>query len=403
METGPGSREDGRSVLENHIRVEPVTPVIGAEVSGVDLSAPLAPAAVDAIRAALMKHQVLFFRDQQLTWPQHKAFGRRFGDLHVHPAAPKDAEHPEILVVHADGDSKFVSGELWHSDVSCDVDPPMGSILRVEQAPPSGGDTLFASMYAAWEALSDRMQRLLEELTAVTRAAVLHCRYGGDNLRDGALPVGRAPRGATIRDGRSALYVNEGFTTGFKELKRAESDALLAFLVRHCASPELQCRFRWRADSVAFWDNRCTQHHAVWDYYPEVRHGYRVTIQGDRPFYAPAARAGQASAEWRQSPQTWVGARAPRRHRRALALLPLDAHLERRAHMSGTEWARRVATRSGAWSGGAGRRRAWTASSMPLERRRRTAINGSSDTISRPGQSAARDGGAAVGDDAGGG
>ena len=298
METGLGAREDGRSVLENHIRVEPVTPVIGAEVSGVDLGAPLAPDAVDAIRTALMKHLVLFFRDQRLTWPEHKAFGRLFGDLHVHPAAPKDAEHPEILVVHADGDSKFVSGELWHSDVSCDVDPPMGSILRVEQAPPSGGDTLFASMYAAWEALSDRMQRLLEELTAVHEGRQYYIgRYGGDNLRDGVYPSAEHPAVRTHPEtGRSALYVNQGFTTGFKELKRAESDALLAFLVRHCSAPEFQCRFRWRADSVAFWDNRCTQHHAVWDYYPEVRHGYRVTIQGDRPFYAPGARAGQATA-----------------------------------------------------------------------------------------------------------
>ena len=97
--------------------------------------------------------------------------------------------------------------------------------------------------------------------------------------------------------GRPALYVNEGFTTGFKELKRAESDALLAFLVRHCAAPEFQCRFRWRADSIAFWDNRCTQHHAVWDYYPETRHGYRVTIQGDRPFYAPAGTGAGGGAD----------------------------------------------------------------------------------------------------------
>ena len=296
-DSSPG--KDGRSVLENHIRVEPVSPVIGAEVSGVDLSQPLAPDAVAAIRGALMTHLVLFFRDQELTWPQHKAFGRRFGDLHVHPAAPKDAEHPEILVVHADGDSKFVSGELWHSDVSCDVDPPLGSILRVEQVPPSGGDTLFASMYAAWEALSDRMQRLLGELTAVHEGRQYYIgRYGGENLRDGAYPLAEHPAVRTHPEtGRSALYVNEGFTTGFKELKRAESDALLAFLVRHCAVPEFHCRLRWQANSVAFWDNRCTQHHAVWDYFPETRHGYRVTIQGDRPFYAPAVRAGQASAQ----------------------------------------------------------------------------------------------------------
>lgn len=295
--TGFESREGRKAALRNHIQVEPVSPVIGAEVSGVDLGRPLAPDVVAELRAALLTHLVLFFRDQPLTWPRHKALGRCFGDLHVHPVAPKDAEHPEILVVHADEKAKFVAGELWHSDVSCDVDPPMGSILRVEQAPSSGGDTLFASMYAAWDALSDRLQRLLGELTAVHEGRQYYVgRYGGGHLRDGDYPSAEHPAVRTHPEtGRPALYVNEGFTTGFKELKRAESDALLAFLVRHCEAPEFQCRFRWRADSVAFWDNRCTQHHAVWDYFPETRHGYRVTIRGDRPYYAPGAGAGQGA------------------------------------------------------------------------------------------------------------
>ena len=300
MKDGFESREGRKAALRNHIQVEPVSPVIGAEVSGVDLGRPLAPDVVAELRAALLTHLVLFFRDQPLTWPRHKALGRCFGDLHVHPAAPKDAEHPEILVVHADEKAKFVAGQLWHSDVSCDVDPPMGSILRVEQAPSSGGDTLFASMYAAWEALSDRLQRLLGELTAVHEGRQYYVgRYGGGHLRDGDYPSAEHPAVRTHPEtGRPALYVNEGFTTGFKELKRAESDALLAFLVRHCEAPEFQCRFRWRADSVAFWDNRCTQHHAVWDYFPETRHGYRVTIRGDRPYYAPGAGhgTGQESA-----------------------------------------------------------------------------------------------------------
>ncbi len=283
---------------DSSIRVEPMSPVIGAEISGVDLSAPMTPDVFEALHAALLMHLVLFFRDQALSFSQHMALGRHFGDLHIHPAAPKDADYPEILVVHADGTVKFVAGDVWHSDVSCDVEPPMGSILRIEQVPTSGGDTLFASMYAAYAALSDRIQRLLGELTAVHDGQQYYVgRYGGGNLRDGAYPAAELPAVRTHPvTGRQALYVNAGFTTRFKELKQAESDALLSFLLRHCAAPEFQCRFGWRQNSVAFWDNRCTQHLAIWDYYPQTRHGYRVTIKGDRPFYKAAPAAGPKPA-----------------------------------------------------------------------------------------------------------
>ena len=277
-------------MTDSPLRVDPISPVIGAEISGVDLSTPLTPEVVETLHQALMTHLVLFFRDQALSFEQHKAFGRHFGDLHIHPAAPKDGDHPEILVVHGDATVKFVAGELWHSDVSCDVEPPLGSILRIEQVPTSGGDTLFASMYAAYEALSGRLQRFLGELTAVHDGQQYYVgRYDARDLRDGAYPSAEHPAIRTHPvTGRQALYVNEVFTTGFKELKQAESNALLAFVLKHCAAPEFQCRFRWRQNSMAFWDNRCTQHHAIWDYYPQTRHGYRVTIKGDRPFYAEA-------------------------------------------------------------------------------------------------------------------
>ena len=269
------------------IHVTPVSPVIGAEISGVDLREPLDDDTLAEIEAAWSAHLVLFFRDQDLTLDQHKAVGRRFGELHIHPAAPKDAEHPEILVVHGDDTVEFVAGSLWHSDVSCDADPPMGSILRIEQVPSSGGDTLFASMYAAFEALSDRMQDILVGLTAVHEGEQYYRgRYGKGTLRDSDYPSAEHP---VIRThpvtGRHALYVNEGFTTRIKELSPGESEALLGFLFRHCAKPEFHCRFQWRKNSIAFWDNRCAQHLAIWDYYPETRHGYRVTIKGDRPFY----------------------------------------------------------------------------------------------------------------------
>ena len=281
-------------LMSEQIQVKPVSPVVGAEVFGVDLTVPLTAEAFEALQSALMTHLVLFFRDQDLSFEQHKQFGRFFGKLHVHPAAPKAADHPEIFVVHADETVQFVAGETWHSDVSCDVEPPMGSILRVEQVPTTGGDTLFASMYAAYEALSDAMQRLLVELTAVHEGRQYYVgRYGGDHLRDGDYPSAEHPAVRTHPvTGRNALYVNEGFTTGFKELKKTESDALLSFLRQHCASPEFQCRFRWQRNSVAFWDNRCTQHQAIWDYFPEVRHGYRVTVQGDQPYYRPSPASG---------------------------------------------------------------------------------------------------------------
>ena len=271
------------------LRVTPLSPVIGAEVSGVDLTQALDAAVLTELKDAWAKHLVLFFRDQHLTFAQHKALGRRFGELHVHPAAPKDAEHPEILVVHGDDKVKFVAGSLWHSDVSCDREPPLGSILRVVQVPSSGGDTLFANMYAAYEGLSDRLQRLLAGLTAIHDGEQYYRgRYGSANLRDDRHPAAEHPVVRTHPvTGRQALFVNQGFTTRIKELPIAESDALLPFLFRHCERPEFHCRFQWREHSVAFWDNRCTQHLAIWDYYPQTRHGYRVSIKGDVPFYRP--------------------------------------------------------------------------------------------------------------------
>ena len=273
------------------LRVTPLSPVIGAEVSGVDLAQALDAAVLTELKDAWAKHLVLFFRDQRLTFAQHKALGRRFGELHVHPAAPKDDEHPEILVVHGDDKVQFVAGSLWHSDVSCDREPPLGSILRVVQVPSSGGDTLFANMYAAYEGLSDRLQRLLAGLTAIHDGEQYYRgRYGSANLRDDRHPAAEHPVVRTHPvTGRQALFVNQGFTTRIKELPISESDALLAFLFRHCERPEFHCRFQWREHSVAFWDNRCTQHLAIWDYYPQTRHGYRVSIKGDVPFYRPGA------------------------------------------------------------------------------------------------------------------
>jgi len=271
------------------IQVEKLTPHAGAEVRGVDLAKPIDEQLFKEIHAALVDNGVIFFRDQHLTPDQQKAFGRLFGELHIHPAAPSLVEgHPEILVIHADENSKRVAGELWHSDVSCDLEPPMGSILYMHELPPVGGDTLFASMYAAYEALSEPMKRFLEPLTAMHEGEhVYRGRYGVDD-RSRTFPKAEHPIVRTHPvSGRKALYVNSGFTTRIVQLKRPESDAVLQMLYRHVETPEFHCRFRWQVNSVAFWDNRCMQHHAMWDYYPQRRHGHRVTIKGDKPFYRP--------------------------------------------------------------------------------------------------------------------
>ena len=271
------------------IQVEKLTPHAGAEVRGVDLAKPIDEQLFKEIHAALVDNGVIFFRDQHLTPDQQKAFGRLFGELHIHPAAPSLVEgHPEILVIHADENSKRVAGELWHSDVSCDLEPPMGSILYMHELPPVGGDTLFASMYAAYEALSEPMKRFLEPLTALHEGEhVYRGRYGLDD-RSRTFPKAEHPIVRTHPvSGGKALYVNSGFTTRIVQLKRPESDAVLQMLYRHVETPEFHCRFRWQVNSVAFWDNRCMQHHAMWDYYPQRRHGHRVTIKGDKPFYRP--------------------------------------------------------------------------------------------------------------------
>ena len=268
------------------IVVDRLTPVIGAEISGVDLAGPLPEETMDEIRRALAENLVVFFRDQRMSPEQHLAFGRRFGELHVHPAAPHVPGLPELMVIRADANSTRANGEGWHSDVSCEEEPPMGSILHIRECPPHGGDTLFASMYAAWEALSDRMKAYLEGMRAVHDGEHV---YRGLYSNLGVADKPSYPRAehpvARVHPvtGRKALYVNAGFTTRLLGVPRDESDAVLAYLFRHAENPLFQCRFRWREGSVAFWDNRCAQHSAMWDYWPHVRQGLRVTVKGERP------------------------------------------------------------------------------------------------------------------------
>jgi taurine dioxygenase len=269
------------------IEVRKLTPGIGAEIHGVDLSRPLDDRQFKEVHSALLNHLVIFFHDQQLGAEQHKAFGRRFGALHRHPSAPGlIAGHPEIYVIKADETSTWIAGEDWHSDVSCDAEPPMGSILYLTTVPPDGGgDTLFANMYLAYETLSEPVRKLLDGMTAIHDGEHV---YRGRDVADDrgkAYPRAEHPIFRTHPvTHRKCLFVNRFFTTRIVGLGKNESAAILEMLYRHIETPELCVRFKWRPNSVAFWDNRCVQHRALWDYYPHKRYGHRVTICGDKPY-----------------------------------------------------------------------------------------------------------------------
>ena len=269
------------------LTVAPVSPVLGAEVTGVDLGA-LDDTTWAAIERAWADHAVLFFRDQDLSPEAHEALGRRIGELHVHPAAPTLPDHPNVMIIHADERSKVVAGNGWHTDVSCDERPPAATILHLPTIPDVGGDTLFISTEAAYDALPDQMKDRLADAVAIHDSAHIYSgRYGSkeSESRDGAFPSAEHPVVRTHPvTGRKALYVNRAFTTGIVGMDPEESRSLLNWLCDHIEHrPEFQIRFRWSPGAVAMWDNRNTQHYAVWDYFPQVRSGHRVSVVGERP------------------------------------------------------------------------------------------------------------------------
>ncbi|MFZ8971514.1 MAG: TauD/TfdA dioxygenase family protein [Paracoccaceae bacterium] len=271
-----------------HIVAKPFAPNLGAEITGVDLSQTISEAEFSEIEAAFLAYQVLFFKDQKEIPPQvHIDLGKRFGPLHSHPAAPTMAGYPEIFEIHATRHSKVANGEFWHSDVSCDEEPPLGTMLQIHILPPCGGDTMFSNMYAAYDALSDAMKTFLDGLSATHASEhIYRGRYADRGQKDSdiAFPSASHPVVRTHpQTGRKALFVNRTFTTRIKELSEEESSAVLKMLFEHAESIQFQIRFRWSKNDVAFWDNRCCMHRAIWDYWPEERKGRRVTIKGDRP------------------------------------------------------------------------------------------------------------------------
>jgi len=279
----------------NSIRVEPVTGAVGAEIHGLDLATPLGEAEVGLIRETLFDRGVVFFRDQRITPEQHIAFAGRFAPINVNRFFAHADGYPSIAEVRKEPNQKNNIGGGWHTDHSYDEAPAMGSVLLARELPPAGGDTLFASMYAAYEALSEGLKRTLEGLRAVHSSRHV---FGADakrladpnndlkgRLRNPELATQDAVHPVVIRhpgSGRRALYVNPGFTLRFEGWTEEESRPLLDYLYRHAARPEFQCRFRWREGSIAFWDNRATWHYAVNDYHGERRLLHRITLEGER-------------------------------------------------------------------------------------------------------------------------
>ena len=283
------------------IEVRPLASALGAEVLGVDLSGQLTNREFDIIHQAFLDHQVIFFRDQSITPEQHLSFAKKFGELDIHPFAAGLDDHPEIMPIIKESDdrTKINFGGKWHSDVTFYENPALGSILYALDIPKIGGDTLWANMYLAYEALSGGLKETLDGMTAV------HCAGGAFGLNSRA--TRRIKDGSSIsmtvtpseeaekevihpvirthpETGRKLLFVNSNFTQRFAGWSEEESLPLLEFLWTHATQPAFTCRFQWRKGSIAFWDNRCTQHLAMNDYQGQRREMHRVTVCGDKPY-----------------------------------------------------------------------------------------------------------------------
>jgi taurine dioxygenase len=273
------------------LEVEALTPTIGAEVHGVDLTQPLEPGVVAQLRQLLLDHLVLFFRDQDLTIDDHLRFARYFGEVDLPPFRSAGADRPELTVLDQMA-PKGQGADSWHADYTHRPEPPMGSILRAVQLPADGGgDTCFASMYAAYDDLSPALRGFLDGLHAVNTLQMMaeRARERTPDVRLSDDATGGYPSFVhpVVRvhpeTGRKLLNVNANWTRSIVELSETESRALLDLLLEHLRSPDYQCRFRWRPHSVAFWDNRAVQHFAVADY-RQRRVMHRITISGDRPY-----------------------------------------------------------------------------------------------------------------------
>ena len=271
--------------------VKRLSPSIGGEIHGVDLSKPLGSELKELIYEALLVYKVIFFRDQNISTEEHINFSKNFGELEIHPFAPKKEDFPEVLVITHNKNSKGREN-TWHSDVTWRKEPSLGSVLRMIQKPAHGGDTLFADMYAAYDGLPDHVKEKLDGAIAVHDFA---------NFRNRLIKEGKSaeeiqafneeypmPEHPVIRTHpdtqKKVIYVNAAFTQYIKDWEEKDSKEMLTYLYSRASVPEYQCRFAWEENSIAFWDNRACQHYANSDYWPNIRKVERVTIIGDRPY-----------------------------------------------------------------------------------------------------------------------
>ncbi|MAH85658.1 MAG: taurine dioxygenase [Rhodospirillaceae bacterium TMED8] len=282
------------------IEVQPISGALGAEILNVDLSEHLNNDQFNKIHQAFLDNLVVFFRDQDLTPGQHVRFAKRFGELDIHKFIPGLPENPELIpVIKSAGDTNSNFGGIWHTDVSFQEQPALGSLLYGRKVPEYGGDTIFSNMYLAYERLSNGLKRTIADLRAIHTAGQVYgvdkrqesiqrfaygdesmnVRFGADAEEEVSHPVVRIHP----ETGKKSLFVNEVYTTRFEGWTIEESAGLLKFLFNWSTRPDFTCRFRWQQGSMAFWDNRCVQHYALDDYYGFDRIMHRATIRGDKP------------------------------------------------------------------------------------------------------------------------
>lgn len=273
------------------LNVHRIAGALGAEIDGIDLATDFDDALLAEMRRALLDHLVIFFRNQDLTPGRFLAFASRFGRVVEYPFVKGLPDYPEIIEVKKLERETVNFGGIWHSDTTYLDKPPMASLLLARQVPPFGGDTLFANMYLAYQTLSQGMQRLLDGLWAVNSSA----KADVSRTREDRIATNANAASARVYEaehpvvrthpetGRKSLYVNVAHTLRFKGMTEQESAPLLSFLFQHQVKPEFTCRFRWQPGSIAFWDNRATQHNPINDYHGYRRVMHRITLAGDRP------------------------------------------------------------------------------------------------------------------------
>jgi alpha-ketoglutarate-dependent taurine dioxygenase len=273
------------------IDLRPLSPKIGAEVWGLDLSRPLGEKVTTEVRRALCKHLVLFFPDQDLPPDALEAFASQFGEVTpAHPVLPSIVENPKVLAI----DGREDRASWWHTDVTFLSTPPLGSILHMREAPDVGGDTMWVSLQAAYDGLAQPLRDMCDTLIAWHQdpwfAADVEARGGywwDGEFRDKLYPTSHPVVRIHPETNRKGLFVNSQFTSFIEGFSKLESECMLQLLYRHCQRPEFSCRYRWRAGAVAFWDNRATLHYALDDYGDAIRVAHRVTLKGEVP-YGPA-------------------------------------------------------------------------------------------------------------------